>query len=198
MPCTRVGSLTVSSTTRISAARFLELSVAATQEMSGGTADQLSTRLFFNLLRVGNRLAKDFEVAVRSAAGMSFSGYQVLFTLRTVGPVNPNSLARLASVSTASMSSMLNTLERKGTIQRLPDPGDGRRTVVQLTEAGEELVEQLHAENTERERAWSQALSREEAELLDVLLRKMLNHRPTPPGATSTGTSAMDFWKRSE
>lgn len=166
---------------RITAQRYLDLAVAAAQEMSRDRVDELSTRLFFNLLRLGNRLSKDLEVPVRASAGLSFSGYQLLYTLRTVGPVNPNQLARLASVSTASMSSLLNTLERKGMVVRDPDPDDGRRTIVHLTPEGQDLVEDLHGQNIERERAWSQALSREEAQQLDALVAKLLRHRPASP-----------------
>lgn len=168
---------------RVSASQYQELAEQAAASMSDGQADAMSVRLFFKLLRVGNRLSKDFELPIRQTSGLSFSGYQLLFTLKAVGPIYPNQLARLASVSTASMSSLLNTLERKGMVRRAEDPEDGRRTIVELTEDGTGLVNVLYRQNMDREQAWSEALTREEAETLSSLLTKVLSHHPRPLGA---------------
>jgi hypothetical protein len=46
---------------KITSRRYQELAEEASQEISEGRADELSTRLVFNLLRMGNRLSKDFE-----------------------------------------------------------------------------------------------------------------------------------------
>jgi DNA-binding MarR family transcriptional regulator len=172
----------VPETRRVSSQQYQEYAERAAALMSDGQADPMSVRLFFALLRVGNRLSKDFEVAIRQTADLSFAGYQLLFTLKAVGPVNPNHLARLSSVSTASMSSLLNTLERKGLLSRSADPEDGRRTIVDLTEAGDDLVSVLYLENMDREQAWSQALTQHEAETLAELLSKILTHKPRPYG----------------
>lgn len=176
---------------RIGPKEYEELAERAAGAMSDGQADALSVRLFFNLLRVGNRLSKDFEVAIRQSAGLSFAGYQLLFSLKSVGSINPNLLARIASVSTASMSSLLNTLERKKLISREPDPEDGRKTIVRLTEAGETLVESLYLQNMDREQAWSVALTHAEAVQLSELLTKLLMHRPRPYGEDP---DARAFW----
>ena len=163
---------------RISPEEYQRLSEAAATEMSNGQADILTTRLFFRLLRFGNRLSKDFETAIRSRADLSFPGYQLLFSLKAVGPLGSNELARLAAVSTASMTSLLHTLERKGYVLREDDPGDARKKIISLTEVGERLVAELHVESMEREVAWSQALTKAEGEQLDGLISKLLAHQP--------------------
>lgn len=170
---------------------YQALAERAAKRMSGGHADELSTKLFFSLLRMGNRLSKDFEVAIRRNASLSFAGYQLLYTLNAVGRMNSNQLARIAGVSTASMSSLLNTLERKGLVLRQDDPKDGRRTIVTLTENGEDLIFTLYRQNVDRELAWSQALPRQEAEQLWILIDKLLKHRPRPVGIPPT---ARQFW----
>jgi DNA-binding MarR family transcriptional regulator len=180
-------------TRKVTSQQYQEYAEKAATLMSDGRADAMSVRLFFALLRVGNRLSKDFEVAIRQTADLSFAGYQLLFTLKAVGPINPNHLARLSSVSTASMSSLLNTLERKGLLSRSADPEDGRRTIVNLTEAGDELVSALYLENMDREQAWSQSLTQSEAETLAELLRKILTHKPRPYGVEAPTRS---YWKQ--
>ena len=176
---------------RITPTEYQRLAERASSEMSGGQSDSMSVGLFFNLLRVGNRLAKDFEVAIRQMAGLSFAGYQLLFTLKATGPINPNLLARIASVSTASMSSLLSTIEKKGLITREADPVDGRKTIVHLTEDGESMVQKLYLQNMDRERAWSKGLTRLEAQQLAYLTTKLLMHRPRPVGEPSSDT---DYW----
>lgn len=178
---------------RISSQEYQEFAERAAALMSHGRADPMSVGMFFALFRAGNRLSKDFEVAIRQTADLSFSGYQLLFTLKAVGPVNPNHLARLASVSTASMSSLLNTLERKQLLNRSADPDDGRRTIVDLTEQGDELVSVLYLKNMDREQAWSQALTEEEAATLSLLLRKLLTHKPRHYGEEPANRA---YWKQ--
>lgn len=167
---------------KITSQRYQELAEEVSHQISDGRADELSTKLFFNLLRMGNRLSKDFEVAIRQRAGLSFAGYQLLFTLKAVGELHSNQLARLASVSTASMSSLLNTMERKELVLRVADPIDRRRTVIRLTDLGQSMIESLYLGNMDRELAWSKGLTRDEAETLSELVAKLLQHRPRPVG----------------
>lgn len=165
---------------RISPSEYEQLAQQAATEMSGGTADPTVTSLIFNLMRISNRLVRDFEVAVYNTSGLSWAAYQLLYTLKSVGPMHPKSLARIAGVSTASISSLLNTMSKKDLVVRKPDPTDGRRQIVHLSDEGERLVHVLYLENHDREDAWSEALTSPEAEQMVALLQKMLLHRPRP------------------
>lgn len=165
---------------RITAAEYEQLARAAADQMSGGTSDPVITSLIFNLMRISNRLVRDFEVAVYSTAGLSWSAYQLLYTLKSVGPMHPKSLARIAGVSSASMSSLLNTMSKKGLVLRRPDPNDGRRQIVELSDEGATLLQALYLENQDREAAWSEGLTSEEAQHMVALLQKLLQHRPRP------------------
>ena len=50
------------------------------------------------------------------------------------GPATPSALARLEQISPQSMGATLSALEARGLVERRPDPGDGRRVVVSLSE----------------------------------------------------------------
>jgi DNA-binding MarR family transcriptional regulator len=52
-------------------------------------------------------------------------------------------LAELASVSRATITGLLDTLERDGFVRREPDPADRRQTEVHLTPAGQEFMHDL-------------------------------------------------------
>ena len=46
-------------------------------------------------------------------------------------------------ISTATMTSVLDTLERNGYIQRQPDPADRRRVLVNITPSAQALLDQV-------------------------------------------------------
>lgn len=59
-----------------------------------------------------------------------------LARLDRCGPTTPGALAKREQISAQSMGTTLAALEARGLIDRRPDPADGRRVVLSLTEAG--------------------------------------------------------------
>jgi DNA-binding MarR family transcriptional regulator len=72
------------------------------------------------------------------------------------GPTTPGELAKLEQISPQSMGATLATLEARALVERRPDPRDGRRVVLSVTEAGRDLL--LDKRNA-RTRLLAQALS---------------------------------------
>src|SRR6476661_874796 len=56
------------------------------------------------------------------------------------GPATSSALARLEQISPQSMGATLNALEARGLVERRRDPGDGRRVVISLSEAGRQAL----------------------------------------------------------
>lgn len=162
---------------RIGSEEYERMASAAAPALYPGV-DFGSMTLSFNMIRMANRLIKDLEVSVHRRNGMSFASYRVLFAVSAAERITPNELARLSSVSTASMSSMLNTLERSGLIVRDSDPEDGRRSIISLTLVGRRTLEEAMPLNNIREQEWARGLSIGEQTLLLELLRKWLLFRP--------------------
>ena len=52
------------------------------------------------------------------------------------GPATSSALARLEQISPQSMGATLSALEARGLVERHPDPADGRRVVISLSESG--------------------------------------------------------------
>ena len=134
----------------------------------------------FNLIRAANRVQQDLETSVHRPAGLTWAAYRVLFAILAVGAIPPAQLARLSSVSAASISSVLNTLERNGLVARRRSESDGRSVLVELTEGGRETVRSLTDLNNAREVEWAKALTARERATLVGLLRKLLLHHPRP------------------
>jgi DNA-binding MarR family transcriptional regulator len=66
------------------------------------------------------------------------------------GPATASALAKLEQISPQSMGATLGALEAKGLIERRPDPGDGRRAVLSVTEAGSRLLRDKRNARTEK------------------------------------------------
>ena len=67
---------------------------------------------------------------------LSLPESSALRRLERGGPATVTALARAEQISVQSMGATLSTLEARGLIERHPDPADGRRSVMSVTEAG--------------------------------------------------------------
>ncbi|MGZ4175512.1 MAG: MarR family winged helix-turn-helix transcriptional regulator [Solirubrobacteraceae bacterium] len=72
--------------------------------------------------------------------GLTLSETSALARLDRGGPTTPGELAKQEQISPQSMGATLAALEARGLIERRPDPGDGRRAVMSVSEAGLELL----------------------------------------------------------
>src|ERR1700729_3126519 len=71
---------------------------------------------------------------------LTLSETSALARLDRGGPTTPGALARQEQISPQSMGATLGALEARGLIERAPDPDDGRRAVMSITDAGLELL----------------------------------------------------------
>ena len=56
------------------------------------------------------------------------------------GPATSSALAKQEQISPQSMGATLGGLEARGLIERRPDPDDGRRIVLSVTDAGRDVL----------------------------------------------------------
>ncbi len=145
-----------------------------------GEVDLEVVSAVFNLVRIVNRLLRDFETAVYRPRDLTWAGFRVLFCLWVQPASPPARLARLSGVSRATVSSVLNTLERKGLVSRHRRSPDRRVVTVTLTGAGERLVTEAFVAQHRREREWLAKLTPDEVVTLNEVLRSLLA-RPAPP-----------------
>ena len=77
---------------------------------------------------------------VRPDGELTLPETSALTRLDRSGPATSSALARLEQISPQSMGATLAGLESRGLVARHPDPEDGRRAVLSLTEAGQQLL----------------------------------------------------------
>ena len=162
----------------ISADEFEKLALSKLRQLAPD-ADRLTFRIFLNLSRFNARLLADFEATVQRPLGLTWPGFRLLFCLWTAGPLQTRELARLLATTAPTVSSVLNTLERKGFVTRERLPQDQRLVEARLTDAGLAVVEQAFHDQHERERAWLAPLARKEVKAFVETLEVLANrHRP--------------------
>jgi DNA-binding MarR family transcriptional regulator len=90
-----------------------------------------------------------------------------LSRLERDGPATPSVLARAEQITPQGMGTTLSGLVRRGLVARRPDPEDGRRTVMSLTEDGRQVVRTKRSARTQQlADVLSDRFTREELEIL--------------------------------
>ncbi|WP_043511918.1 MULTISPECIES: MarR family winged helix-turn-helix transcriptional regulator [unclassified Actinoplanes] len=69
----------------------------------------------------------------------------VLRRLADHGPGRVTDLARLTRASQPGMTQLIGRMEKAGQVRRVPDPHDGRGVLVEVTDAGRELLSRTYA-----------------------------------------------------
>ncbi|HQR99675.1 MULTISPECIES: homoprotocatechuate degradation operon regulator HpaR [unclassified Polaromonas] len=105
---------------------------------------------------------------------LSDQQWRVLRVLGEHGVVETGKVAREAFILGPSLTGVLTRMERDGLIQRSRDSVDQRRTVVQATDKGAQLVNTL-SQTIETHYAWmEQSLGKENLSQLYALLDKVI------------------------
>ena len=90
------------------------------------------------LLMLADRLQQNWS-AHAAAAGLSPAQVRALLTLRPGEAVPMRRLAAALDSDASNLSSLVDRLERRGAVERRPDPGDRRVKALALTPEGERL-----------------------------------------------------------
>jgi DNA-binding MarR family transcriptional regulator len=80
---------------------------------------------------------------------LTLSEISVLSRLDRDGPATPGALADGERVRPQAMGATLAVLEQRALVERAGDPGDGRRVLMSVTEAGRRLMVDRRSRNTQ-------------------------------------------------
>lgn len=104
-----------------------------------GSFPTTSRSLPIALLRARERVMGPIR-AMLADAGITEQQWRVLRVLEESGPQEPTRIADRACLLLPSLTRILQKLEEKRMIRRRRDPGDRRKQIVQITEAGEKVI----------------------------------------------------------
>ena len=122
----------------------------------------------------------EFDSVVR-ASGMSVAEWRVLATLADGKPVSTGLLAQVSLTKGPTATRMLDRMEAREHIERLPHQVDRRVTLVRITPEGKRTVSQLIKQAKAHEERVLEPFGLERAEELKETLRHIIQlHRPSP------------------
>lgn len=132
----------------------------------------LDRQVGFLMRRAQQRHIAIFQQMI-GAGGPTPTQFAALSKLAASKEVSQNQLGRLTAMDPATIKGVITRLAERGLVERLPDPGDQRRILIRLSEAGRALMPELFARATEITAATLQPLSDKEAQQLQLLLAKL-------------------------
>jgi MarR family 2-MHQ and catechol resistance regulon transcriptional repressor len=133
---------------------------------------QSGVHLWLVLMKAHEAMRKHAERHIHSL-GIGFSDFAVLEVLLHKGPLPVNEIGRLVRLTSGSITTAVDRLERKGMVERKNDPEDRRARVVHLTEAGRKLIERAFADHEAAMEHAAAGLTRQERAEVVALLKKL-------------------------
>jgi DNA-binding MarR family transcriptional regulator len=104
------------------------------------TLTDAAAQLRLGIVRTARRLRQE---AAAEASGLTPTSTAALATIERHGPLTPSELAELERVKRPTVTRTLGCLEREGLVERMPDPSDGRSSLVSINAAGRERLRRL-------------------------------------------------------
>jgi DNA-binding MarR family transcriptional regulator len=106
-------------------------------------ASRLSAQVFRELEEVGG-LAEALIASVARRHGLSHAALNALAVIEGNGaPMAAGAVGTYMHITSGTMTSVLDTLERNGYIRRLTDPDDRRRVLVDVTPEAQAVLDRL-------------------------------------------------------
>lgn len=124
-----------------------------------------------NLFRAANAVRNHFERTVLSEHNLSWTAFVVLWVTWIWEPIETRQIALEGGFSKATLTGVLSTLERRGWLTRERSVSDGRLVVVNLTDAGRELMDELFPAFNLQEQAVTGPVDPSKREELAEMLR---------------------------
>jgi DNA-binding MarR family transcriptional regulator len=107
--------------------------------------------------------------------GLGYGEWHLLARLHnSKTPLSPGELSKRLELSSGAMTNRLDHLERRGLVLRRANPDDRRALLVELTPEGTRLYRETVRAQAEKENVVASALSAEEKQQLNVLLRRLM------------------------
>ncbi len=143
-----------------------------------------ATEAAMNLVLTADQIVKHISDLLRPFE-LSPAGGLVLSTLADSDlPLSPNKIAERLIISRASVTGLLDSLERRGYVQRTPHGSDRRMLVIELTDAGRKVARDFRPIVHRHEKGWLGALSeKEQRQLIDLLHRIQASLAASEKGA---------------
>jgi MarR family 2-MHQ and catechol resistance regulon transcriptional repressor len=129
-------------------------------------------RLWLVMARAYDSMVTYIEGSI-TAQGLGLSDFMVLEVLLHKGPLTISAIGEKVLLASASMTSAIDRLEKRGLVKRRSCSSDRRIRLVELTDCGRAFIEEIYARHEKDLEAVTSGLSDEERETLYEGLKKI-------------------------
>jgi len=137
--------------------------------------DATAAEVVATLIRAGQALSDELDRGMQASFGVSEAVLQCLAVIDGAGgPLTPSEISERTLRSSATMTSLLDALEREGWARRIPNPDDRRSVRVEITDEGKALADRFLPGVRNVERAVVADLTAAERSKLMTALAKIL------------------------
>jgi MarR family 2-MHQ and catechol resistance regulon transcriptional repressor len=141
--------------------------------MTTQNKDSISApRLWLVLARAYSSIV-DYIEGSFVAQGLGLSDFMVLEVLLHKGPLTISAIGEKVLLASASMTSAIDRLEKRGLVRRKTCDSDRRIRFVELTDCGKAFIEEIYARHVKDLEAITDALSDEERRVIYNGLKKI-------------------------
>jgi len=137
-------------------------------------ASKLATEAVMNTIRTADVLFDQIGQLLRPL-GVSSAGGLVLGQLRDHGSMSPSELGERLIVTRATVTGVVDSLERRGYVRRTPNPNDRRGIILELTPVGVGACAEVRRIIHRQEREWMAALTEDELTTYIGLMHRIQN-----------------------
>jgi DNA-binding MarR family transcriptional regulator len=151
---------------------MVKIQIPADYRAQTPDANPLATEAVMNTIRAAD-MAFDRIGRLLRPLGVSAAGGLVLGQLRDHGAMSPSELGERLIVTRATVTGLIDSLERRGFVHRSANPADRRSLLVEITPAGLEVTQQVRTIIHRHETAWMRVLSDAELRAYIGLLHRI-------------------------
>ena len=149
---------------------FVQLPADFNKRYPGASAK--STETAMNIVRTSDLLVKHIADLIQPFDLTPSSGLALGILADHGEPLPPNKIAERLIISRASVTSLLDSLERRGYVRRAPHSTDRRMLLIELTDSGRQVAQDFRLLAHQQEKVWMAVLTeQEQAQLIDILHR---------------------------
>jgi DNA-binding MarR family transcriptional regulator len=136
-------------------------------------ASQTATEAAMNLVRTADLLVKRIGELVQPFGLSPSSALALSIIVNAEVPLPPNEIAERLIISRATITGLLDSLEKRGYVHRRPHSSDRRMLLIEPTESGRKAAHEFRLVVHNHQKDWLAALSESEQEQLIGTLHRL-------------------------
>jgi MarR family 2-MHQ and catechol resistance regulon transcriptional repressor len=132
----------------------------------------LSAHLWLVMLKA-HQAIRELDLKSIESSGLGFSDFATLEVLLHKGPLPVNLIGEKVQLTSGSITTAIDRLEKKGLVERQSSSSDRRIRLVHLTPSGQTLIETFFEKHLIALEKATSGLNTEEKTILVTLLKKL-------------------------